>query len=420
MSSAGTVGTRLDPPEPSLTQEEMVARAVALRPRLVADQAETEQRTYYSRQMHEAFLAAGFYHLYVPRRYGGYEFDVPTYVRVVQEIARGCVSSAWCLGLAMNHALMVGSWWPQEAQDEIFAGGDFRCASVAAPVGRAARADAGWEINGQVAFASGVPWSTFYMGQALLAPQEGAAPDDPPPLLLFVAPRSEWEMLDDWGDMLGLKGSGSHSIRFSGTRIPLTWGFEGNMLDVEVAGGTPGSRLHGNPMYSGRAVSIFTISLAAVMVGAAYNALDEYERLMRERKTPLPPFIPRIKDPEYQRWYGRALTHIATAEAATLKAAERHMELCRGNVEEAIPYTYGDDMLLGGIAREAMLMCWRVVDDDLWQTVGASVARDGERTTRVFRDMAVAAAHRNLQLRDMFYGDIGRAVLGEPQRIPGR
>jgi 3-hydroxy-9,10-secoandrosta-1,3,5(10)-triene-9,17-dione monooxygenase len=356
----------------------------------------------------------------VPRRYGGYEFDVPTYVRVVREIARGCVSTAWCVGLAMNHALMVGSWWPEEAQDEIFAGGDFRCSSVAAPVGRASRTDDGWEINGQVAFASGTPYATFYMGQAILPGPPDASPDDLPPQLLFVAPRSEWEMLDDWGDMLGLKGSGSHSIRFPGTRIPAGWGFEGSMLDVDVAGGTPGWRLHGNAMYSGRAVSIFTLSLAAVTVGAAYNALDEYERLMRERKTPLPPFIPRIKDPDYQRWYGRALTHIATAEAATLNAAEQHMELCRRNVEDGVPYTFGDDMLLAGIAREAMLMCWRVIDDDLWQTVGASVARDGERTARVFRDMAVAAAHRNLQLRDLFYGDIGRAALGEPNRVPGR
>jgi 3-hydroxy-9,10-secoandrosta-1,3,5(10)-triene-9,17-dione monooxygenase len=420
MSSAGTVGARLEPPEPGLTREEMIARAVELRPRLIADQEATERRTYYSQEMHEAFLAAGFYHLYVPRRYGGYEFDVPTYVRVVREIARGCVSTAWCVGLAMNHALMVGSWWPQEAQDEIFAGGDFRCSSVAAPVGRAARTDQGWEINGQVAFASGTPYSTFYMGQAILPSPEDASAEDLPPQLLFVAPRGEWEMLDDWGDMLGLKGSGSQSIRFDGTRIPLSWGFEGSMLDVDVGGGAPGSRLHGNPMYSGRAVSIFTISLAAVTIGAAYNALDEYERLMRERKTPLPPFIPRIKDPDYQRWYGRALTHIATAEAATLHVAERHMELCRRNVEDGVPYTFGDDMLLAGIAREAMLMCWRVIDDDLWQTVGANVARDGERMTRVFRDMAVAAAHRNLQLRDMFYGDIGRAALGEPQRIPGR
>jgi 3-hydroxy-9,10-secoandrosta-1,3,5(10)-triene-9,17-dione monooxygenase len=416
MSVPETVGPGLEPPEPDLTPDEMVARAVALRPKLVADQEATEQRTYYSSEMHEAFLNAGFYHLYVPRRYGGYEFDVPTYVRVVQEIARGCVSTAWCAGLAMNHALMVGSWWPPGAQDEIFGGGDFRCSSVAAPVGRATRTGDGWEIKGQVAFASGTPYATFYMGQALLPSPDGADPLQPPPQLLFLAPRSEWKMLDDWGDMLGLKGSGSHSIRFERTRIPESWAFEGTMLDVDVAGGTPGSRLHGNPMYSGRAVSIFTLSLAAVTVGAAYNMLDEYERLMRTKTTPLPPFVPRIKDPDYQRWYGRALTHIATAEAAVHKTAERHMELCRRNVEDGIPYTFGDDMLLAGVAREAMLMCWRVIDDDLWQTVGANVARDGERTARVFRDMAVAAAHRNLQLRDLFYGDIGRAALGEPKR----
>ena len=98
-------------------------------------------------------------------------------------------------------------------------------------------------------------------------------------------------------------------------------------------------------------------------------------------------------------------------------AAERHMELCQRNVEDGIEYGYGDDILLAGIAREVLLMCWNVIDDDLWQTVGASVARDGERTTRVFRDMAVAAAHRNLQLRDLWYGEVGRAALGEP-RIP--
>jgi 3-hydroxy-9,10-secoandrosta-1,3,5(10)-triene-9,17-dione monooxygenase len=402
------------PAEPGLTEEEMIARAVALRPRLIAEQEETERRTFYSQEMHEQFLAAGFYHLYVPRRYGGYEFDVPTYVRVVQEVARGCVSTAWCMGLAMNHALMVGSWWPPEAQDEIFAGGDFRAGSVAAPVGTATAAGDGWEINGQVAFASGTPYSTYYMGQAML-PNPG---DGPPPMLLFVAPREQWEMLDDWGDMLGLKGSGSHSIRFDDTRIPAHWGLQGNMIDIDVAGGTPGSRLHGNPMYAGRAMSVFTISLAAVTVGAAYNMLDEYERLMRTKTTGLPPFAPRIEDREYQRFYGRALTHIATAEAALYQAADRHMELCRRNVEDGIDYTYGDDMLVAGIAREVLLMCWNVIDDDLFQTVGASVARDGERTARIFRDMAVATAHRNLQLRDMWYGEIGRAALGEPRRIP--
>jgi 3-hydroxy-9,10-secoandrosta-1,3,5(10)-triene-9,17-dione monooxygenase len=400
------------PPEPALTAAEMIARAVALRPDLVADQAETERRTYYSPQMHQRFLDAGFYHLYVPHRYGGYEFDVPAYMRIVQEIARGCVSTGWCLGLTMNHALMVGSWWPQEAQDEIFAAGDFRASSVAAPVGTATGEADGWEIDGQVAFASGTPYSTFYMGQALLPSEDAGAL---PPLLLFVAPRSEWEMLDDWGDMLGLKGSGSHSIRFEHSRIPRSWGFEGNMIDIDVTGGTPGYRLHGNAMYAGRAMCIFTMSLAAVAVGGAYNALDEYERLMRTKATPLPPFGLRVHDREFQQWYGRALTRVATAEAALRDTAQRHMELCRRSVEEGPSYTYGDDMLLAGIAREIIIACWDIVNHDLWQTVGASVARDGERMQRVFRDMAVAAAHRNTQLRDMMYGEIAREALGEPR-----
>jgi 3-hydroxy-9,10-secoandrosta-1,3,5(10)-triene-9,17-dione monooxygenase len=397
-----------------MTPEEMIASAVALRPQLVAEQPATEERRYYSPELHEAFMRAGFYHLYVPRRYGGHEFGVPTYARVIQEIARGCVSTGWCLGLCINHALQVGSWWPQSAQDAIFAGGDFRGGSVAAPVGIATPTDDGWEINGQVAFASGTPYGTAYMGQAIIAGTEG---DAMPRMLLFVAPRSEWEMLDDWGDLIGLKGSGSHSIRFDGTRIPADWAFEGSMIDVDVNGGTPGSRLHGNPMYGGRAMTIFTLSLAAVTVGGVYNALDEYERLMRTKKTPLPPFILRIQDRRHHTWFGKAVTRAKLVEMLLHEAADEHMELCRRNVEDGIDYSYGDDMTLAGVLREVMILCWEILDEDLWQTVGASAARDDARMTRVFRDMAIAVAHRNPQMREMFYGEIGRAALGEP-RIP--
>jgi 3-hydroxy-9,10-secoandrosta-1,3,5(10)-triene-9,17-dione monooxygenase len=403
-----------EPPEPGLTREEMVARAVALRPALVADQQETERRTYYSQEMHEAFLDAGFYHLYVPRRYGGYEFDVPTYAKVIKEISRGCVSTGWCLGLAMNHALQVASWFPIEAQEEIFAGGDFRCSSVAMPVGPITPVDDGWRIDGQVAFASGTPHSTFYMGQAFLA---GTETTPEPKVYLFVAPRSQWEMLDDWGDMLGLKGSGSHSIRFDGTRIAASWAREGSMIDIDVEGGTEGSRVHGNPMYSGRGMTIFTLSLAAVTVGAVFNALDEYEHLMRTKTTPRPPIGPRLQDADYQRWYGRALTHAKLLEAVLDDCARQHMELCRRNVEEGPPYSYGDDMLVAGVLREVMIRCWEVIDADLWQTVGASVAREGQRMERIFRDMAVAVAHRNPLLRDWAYGEIARSALGLPRQF---
>ena len=101
-------------------------------------------------------------------------------------------------------------------------------------------------------------------------------------------------------------------------------------------------------------------------------------------------------------------------EAALHDCAAQHMELCRRTVEDGVAETYADDMLLGGIAREIMIGAWDVMQADIWQTVGASAARDDARITRVFRDMALAIAHRNPQQRGFLYGEIGRGALGEP------
>ncbi|MFI1728106.1 acyl-CoA dehydrogenase family protein [Streptomyces acidicola] len=80
-------------PEPGLTERDLIARAVALRPALLERQAETERLTHYPEATHDDFLRAGFYRVLQPRRYGGYEFGLPTFFRMVTEIARGCPST---------------------------------------------------------------------------------------------------------------------------------------------------------------------------------------------------------------------------------------------------------------------------------------------------------------------------------------
>src|SRR6202020_2001367 len=116
---------------------------------------------------------------------------------------------------------------PEQAQSEIFGDGEFRAASVAAPIGTARRVDDEWELNGKVGYCSGIPYSTHYMGQALIANRDGTPSDR---MLLFVAPRSEFTMLDDWGDLLGLKGSGSQSITFEKGMVPVPWALEDNLI----------------------------------------------------------------------------------------------------------------------------------------------------------------------------------------------
>src|SRR5690348_13877571 len=103
-----------------MTSEELIRRAIELRPKLIERQAETEARTYYSEETHRDFLDAGFYRMLVPKKFGGYEIDLPTFYQVIIEVAHADVSTAWCLCLASSHALNIGAMFDEETQAELF------------------------------------------------------------------------------------------------------------------------------------------------------------------------------------------------------------------------------------------------------------------------------------------------------------
>jgi 3-hydroxy-9,10-secoandrosta-1,3,5(10)-triene-9,17-dione monooxygenase len=379
-----------------VTGDELVARADELRPRLVELQAETEARTYYSEEIHQAFLEARFYDVLGPKRYGGLELDLGTFWRLGMALARGCPSTAWCLCLPAGHALQTGMLFPEDVQAELF-GGLYICPAVAAPAGSAKRVEGGWELTSTHPYSSGAPYATHYMGQTFAAPeQEGG----PPQMLLFVAPRESWTMLDDWGDTLGLKGSGSHSVRFEQAFIPERFVLENTWLvDTDVAG-TPGAAIHGNSMYAGRTLAYFEGSLAAIMIGAAKGALDEYEELLRTRKTQRPPIVTRSEDPDYQRWYGLAVGRVGAAEAILLQVAEQWHEACRRSVEEGVPFTREEDLRLNMVAREALTLAWEAMQGEIFRTAGSSAARAGQRIERIFRDMSIGWGHFGQIVRD--------------------
>src|SRR5581483_5866931 len=285
-------------PEPDLTPAELLARARALVPLLREEQEETERRGFYSQELHERFLDAGFYRTLQPRRFGGYEFDLPTFWRLVMTLSSGCPSAGWCFCLAAGHALQLGSLFPERTQAECFGpDGEFLAPARASPYGTAVRDGDGWTIEGTWDYCSGVPYSTHFMPVAL-APELG-----PEATVFAVIPRSQWTMQDDWGGdvILGFRGSGSHSVVVERTWVPGHYVILDNLLDVDVSEGTVGSRLHGNPMYAGRTLGFFHGELVAIVVGTARAALDEYERIVTSRQTFVPPYMPRFHHPDFQR-----------------------------------------------------------------------------------------------------------------------
>lgn len=391
-------------------EKRLVQTARDMREELIATQPETEKLTYYPERIHQKFEEAGFYRMLIPKAHGGLEVTPSTFFKVVLEIGRGDMSAAWCFALAANHALMFANWFSEEIHEEVFDGGDFRAASMYAPTAKAEPTDGGYLMNGVVSYCSGTPYSTYFIGQCMLP---GKNNDRSPRLGLYVAPRSTFTMLDDWGHMHGLNGSGSHSIKFDNAFLPERFLIEDvNLLTYAFDGHSPGSRAYGNPMYSGRHMSSFGLGIAVVVLGGAYNILDEYENQLRSRKTPLPPFVPRTEDPDFQRWYGSALAKISTAEAAVFHALDRWLALAEQNIESPGAFTAREDTILGCIGREVIIQVWEAVEHDLFRTAGSSIMKQGERFERLFRDMSQAASHQNPRLREPTYRVLARDVLG--------
>jgi len=405
-------------PEPGVAREELVARAVALRKRLYDAQDESEAQGCYSEALHEEFRRNGFYRITQPRVFGGYELDLPTFYKVMLEISRGDPGVGWCLTLAASHAFLVASHWPEQAQREIFGPtGEFSAPHRALPMGRVVPVDRGYAISGRWNYCSGIPHATHFIGTALL--DDGQAPLR---TVLAILPRGSYAVVADWGSdaTLGMRASGSNSVEVKDAIIP-----RHHVVPIEVLfarpdgmeDGTPGTRLHGNPMYLGRLMGPYHASLVSVIVGAAWAAIDEYERIVITMKTYVDPSLLRADHHDFQRALGQALALADAAETILMGGAQRYMDLCTRWAVDRTPISVEDNLRLWTMLQQGGRLACEAVEL-LFHTAGAHTIRKGNRLQRYFRDVQMYRTHSSAQ--QMEFGTyVGRAHLGRPTGFRG-
>jgi 3-hydroxy-9,10-secoandrosta-1,3,5(10)-triene-9,17-dione monooxygenase len=390
--------------------DEIVARVTALRERLREEQAATEQRTFHSESLHEALVHTGVYRMLLPRRYGGHELPMGDFYRAITEVARGCASTGWCVCLAGSHVLTVASIFGEDVQEELFAAdGDFRCPARALPHGEAVPTpDGGWVVKGRWDYCSGAPYATHFLA-AVRMTHEGV-----PRVGCAIVPRAQWTMQDDWGDQLGLKGSGSHSIEVDAVLPP------GHVRPVSIQAvrpgeDTPGAALHGNPLYASPTSGFYSGELAAIGIGAVRGALDEYAEGLRTRRTYWVPQGLRAEDPQYQGWYGRAQMLVDTAEGALLHMTRLHAQYCREHVDGVAPFTVGRDTRLMAIVLNASARCVDAMDLII-RTAGATALAAGSPLERRWRDMSTFRTHLSQTMRESVETTAGAAPFAARER----
>ncbi|MGP6170031.1 acyl-CoA dehydrogenase family protein [Microbacterium sp. A196] len=398
------------------TADEIVEAARSLRGLLREQQDTAEELGYYTEEVHQQMVDLGLYHLLTPKRFGGLELGPTAFARTVMEIAQGDPGSGWCYSLGHGHALSVASWWPIEAQEQVFNNdtGYFRSSQSMPPAGTAKKVDGGYIINARSPYQSGNPYATHAIVRVMLEGQPDGAPKK---FLNAMVSAEQFSRIDDWGGdkILGMRASGSNSILVESQFVPESWVVDGDWLTVPTISTSPGLEYHGNPIYLGIPQTFLMTELVSVMVGTARAAIDEYREIITSRTTLLPPQQQRSKDPQHQREFGTAIVKTDSAESILIHVNEVFEERSRITAETGSPYTRAMDVEGFGQLIQAGDMACEVVEM-LYRSAGASAAKKGQRMQRYQRDVQMYRSH-NVSQYGQLMQRIGMIHLGEAESV---
>jgi alkylation response protein AidB-like acyl-CoA dehydrogenase len=292
---------------------ELVARAKALIPMLSANAAATDLERRVVEQNILAMTQAGLFRMMVPKRYGGYQVNMRTFLDVISPIAEGCGASAWVLSLINNCAWIVGLL-PEQAQDEILgADPNARVAGVLAPSSDTRRVEGGVIASGKWFWASGSLHASWGMLGVVAASPDGRRSDQ---YLAFV-PMSELAIEYTW-NASGMKGTGSNCLVAEEIFIP-----DHRMISLtDAVEGRLTSPLSNEALYRSAFIPVMVLALVAPQLGLVRAALRHTTELAGERNIPYTIYERQSDSPAFQLQIAEAAMMIDTAHLHAYRAAD--------------------------------------------------------------------------------------------------
>jgi alkylation response protein AidB-like acyl-CoA dehydrogenase len=227
-----------------------------------------------------AVRESGVVRMTQPRDFGGYESHPVEYLQAVIEIGTLDSSAGWVAGVVGVHPHGLAHAH-RELQEELWAEDpDTWIASPYAPLGRALPVEGGYRFNGQWPFSSGTDHCTWVVIGGMVVDEDGEVADPIPKH--FVLPRSDYEILHDSWDVMGLRATGSKDIVVRDMFVPAH-----RVIDTQgLADGLPAhdpSRAD-NPLYRMPRNVVFQGAICAGTLAAAQGTLAAFVAWTRNRE----------------------------------------------------------------------------------------------------------------------------------------
>jgi alkylation response protein AidB-like acyl-CoA dehydrogenase len=247
---------------------EVIARAVALAPKLAARAMEAQGLKRVPDETIREWLDASLHKTMQPRRYGGWGLGWDVHAAAAIELSKGDASQAWVLTVFGDQAHMIGTF-NKEAQEEVWSGAPNALTSACQALsGKLVPKNGKYVASGTWSFASGIDHASWLLAGAVIeeAGQSRTA--------YFLVPRSEAKLVDDW-QVTGLAGTGSKSFVLDQTVVP-----PHRVLDEKHHrdGTGPGVSVNPEPTYRFPRDGA-SIALACVALGTANAMLEEFVAL---------------------------------------------------------------------------------------------------------------------------------------------
>jgi len=397
--SPGEAGWLTSEEVAALTPEIVRERIAALKP-LIAQHAEESERLGYPHpQVWDAIRATGFFYHFVPKAYGGCEFGPEDFFLTARLISEACPSTGWAATFVCEHN-WVGSLYPKQAQDALFAGGRYFMAPlVSTPPAMATPVEGGYRVSAQWKWGSGVMHSNWCMGMAMVM-GEGEAP---PKAINITLPISQVTVLDTW-HVAGLAATGSNDIVVDDVFVPEYMTVPQELLAMGCA---PGSQIHANPMYKMPFTAFLSLVTSAPTIGAARGAVDLFRERLKVRKVTGTQTVLAEK-PNYQAMLAKADVMVRTAELLLQTLTKEVLERAASGRNTDIPARMeatARNAYASRIARDAIRL---LIDNG-----GSSVHLLSDPLQRFARDANVACGHL-IQDYESLSEQHGRSMLGLP------
>lgn len=377
--------------------DRMKTAARALIPALVARADEIETARQLPDDLARELASQGFYRMWVQRTLGGLEFPLVPTLEVLESLAEGDPSVAWCIAIGITSSLSLTAI-PEAAAKEVFAERETIFAGVYAPTGRADKTESGFRVNGQWAFGSGTRNADWVLGGCRFFDDGQPICDERgvPRTNMVLVRQREIETLDNW-DVLGLRGTGSSDYRMTDVSV------SEDFVPAWLASTRPSGSLYRIPN-----LTLLAVGFGAIALGLGRAVLDEFSQLAATKISAM------AVDPVAKR--GDVQSGLARAEVKLRSARSHYYEMA-----EAIHAAAESGKVTLDHRADLRLANCHAVDTaaDVAATVfrlaGGSAIYRGSRIERLFRDANVITQH--VQVRSENYAVIGSQLLGVPRGV---